>query len=103
MQVKENKKKRIHAIKSQYRMKKKEEEQTAKQVIAVHSWTTCAFALIGRRIIFPCSMLLQSSWKSFDKSIGKKKVWLQVVVCLIVGAASDRAVRCWLPAPSRKE
>jgi hypothetical protein len=31
-QVKENKKKRIHAIKSQWRMKKKEDEQTAKQV-----------------------------------------------------------------------
>jgi hypothetical protein len=33
-QVKESKKKRIHAIKSQWRMKKKEEEQTAKQVCA---------------------------------------------------------------------
>jgi hypothetical protein len=32
VQVKENKKKRIHAIKSQWRLKKKDEEQTAKQV-----------------------------------------------------------------------
>jgi hypothetical protein len=35
VQVKESKKKRIHAIKSQFRMKKKEEEQSAKQVSAV--------------------------------------------------------------------
>jgi hypothetical protein len=36
VQVKESKKKRIHAIKSQWRMKKKEEEQSAKQVSAVN-------------------------------------------------------------------
>jgi hypothetical protein len=44
-QVKESKKKRIHAIKSQWRMKKKEEEQTAKQVrcLAMHHFLSSNF------------------------------------------------------------
>jgi hypothetical protein len=74
VQVKENKKKRIHAIKSQWRLKKKDDEQTAKQVrilsCSVLSFCcTQAFEMLAHR-----SFSSQSSWKSFDKSIGKKKV-----------------------------
>ncbi len=72
VQVKENKKKRIHAIKSQWRLKKKDDEQTAKQVKLF-----CFILLLrigSRKTLADHSFSLQSSWKSFDKSIGKKKV-----------------------------